>query len=90
MKILRHRGNLTHFALTRGGGSLSRYMAFFRISDLKVNKTEIWGKRAHEIPHGKTIGPTYSSLNNYFERFQPFMKRLFNRIKKGSKKKIIK
>jgi hypothetical protein len=62
---------------------------FFRISDLKVSKPEIWERRVHEILHGKSIEPIYSSLNNYFERFQPFKKRLFNRVKRALKRKLL-
>lgn len=61
---------------------------FFRISDLKSTKPVIWQQRVHEILHGVEITPRYSSLNNYFERFQPFKKRLFNRIKKFFKRLI--
>jgi hypothetical protein len=61
---------------------------FFRISDLKNNKPEIWERRVNEILHGKSIEPIYSSLNNYFERFQPFKKRLLNRVKNAVKKKF--
>lgn len=59
---------------------------FFRISDLKNNKPETWKRRVDEILHGKEISPLFSSLNNYFERFQPFPKRIQNRIKKYIKK----
>lgn len=56
---------------------------FFRISDLKNHKPEIWERRVNEILHGNDISPIYSSLNNYFERFQPFKKRVFNRVKRS-------
>jgi hypothetical protein len=56
---------------------------FFRISDLKNHKPEIWERRVNEILHGNDIAPIYSSLNNYFERFQPFKKRVFNRVKRS-------
>jgi hypothetical protein len=62
---------------------------FFRISDLKVGKPEIWKRRVHEILHEKSIEPVYSSLNNYFERFQPFKKRLFNRVKRVLRRKLL-
>jgi hypothetical protein len=54
-----------------------------RISDLKNGQPEIWKKRVNEILQGEKITPRHSSLNNYFERFQPFKKRLFNRIKRA-------
>jgi hypothetical protein len=59
---------------------------FFRISDLKNDQPEIWKKRVNEILQGEKITPKYNSLNNYFERFQPFKMRLFNRIKRLTKK----
>lgn len=59
---------------------------FFRISYLKNHQPELWKKRVSEILHGAEIIPTYSSLNNYFERFQPFKKRMLNRFKKFIKR----
>lgn len=53
---------------------------FFRISDLKNDTPEIWKKRVNEILQEEKITPRYSSLNNYFERFQPFKKRILKRI----------
>lgn len=61
---------------------------FFRISALKNSEPEIWKKRVHEILNEKEIIPIFSSLNNYFERFQPFKKRILNRVKRYLKKLI--
>lgn len=60
-----------------GGTAYPGNWHYFRISDLKNYKPQIWKERVQLILEGKELIPKFNSLTSKFEKYKPWYKRLF-------------